>query len=82
MIVVDTDVLVVMAIESGHLQHRALDLMNDLPADQGVLPTVLAGTGYLIDRFGGARYLFCPGTAIKRAHGGWDGLLVASRVNA
>ena len=31
------------------------------------------------DRFGTWRYLFCTETAIKNAHGGWDGLLVSAR---
>jgi type III restriction enzyme len=30
-------------------------------------------------RFGTWRYLFCSETAIKNAHGGWDGLLIAAR---
>lgn len=30
-------------------------------------------------RFGTWRYLFCTETAIKNAHGGWDGLLVSAR---
>ena len=30
-------------------------------------------------RFSTWRYLFCAETAIKNAHGGWDGLLVAAR---
>lgn len=55
MILVDTNVLVAMAIENGNLHHPALDLMEGLPAGQGVLPTVLAEACYLIDRFGGAR---------------------------
>ena len=29
-------------------------------------------------RFGTWRYLFCTETAIKNAHGGWDGLIVAA----
>lgn len=29
-------------------------------------------------RFGTWRYLFCSEIAIKNAHGGWDGLLVAA----
>ncbi len=32
-------------------------------------------------RFGNWHYLFCSETAIKNSHGGWDGLLVAARVN-
>lgn len=55
MILVDTNVLVAMAIESDNLHGPALDLMEGLPAGQGVLPTVVAETGYLIERFGGAR---------------------------
>lgn len=55
MISVATDALVAMAIESDHLRHRAFSLVNDLPAGQGALPTVLAETGYLIDRFSDAR---------------------------
>ena len=32
-------------------------------------------------RFGTWRYLFCSETAIRNAHGGWDGLLVAARAH-
>ncbi|PWJ52989.1 hypothetical protein SAMN06264364_1156 [Quadrisphaera granulorum] len=54
MILVDTNVLVAMSSRRDRLHDAAMALMISLPPGQGVLPTVLAETAYLINEAGGS----------------------------